>query len=166
HASIITRQLSLFTPRRPPKSTLLPYTTLFRSGNTPYIVRVALLTNQSLDNILRNDYIHINTHGGIEKFKHDKGESFRMNMKMLYTFPQRRLMISVPVTLVIGFIGGALVDRSFLQRTILFGTIVMIYATMVGFQFKELSSLKGTKVLVLSIIINFAIIPFVAYLLG
>ncbi|HLR79625.1 MAG TPA: bile acid:sodium symporter [Bacillota bacterium] len=87
-------------------------------------------------------------------------------MKMLYTFPQRRLMISVPVTLVIGFIVGALVDTSFLQPTILFGTIVMIYATMVGFQFKELTSLKGTKVLVLSIIINFAIIPFVAYLLG
>src|SRR5699024_11306224 len=60
----------------------------------------------------------------------------------------------------------ALVDTSFLQPTILFGTIVMIYATMVGFQFKELTSLKGTKVLVLSIIINFAIIPFVAYLLG
>lgn len=89
-----------------------------------------------------------------------------MNMKKLYTFPKRNLLISVPLVLVAGFVIGAFVDTSFLQPTILYGTIIMIYATMVGFQLKELTSLKGSKVLVLSLIINFAIIPLVAFLLG
>lgn len=87
-------------------------------------------------------------------------------MKKLYTFPQKYLLISVPLTLILGFATGTLFDTSFLQPTILIGTIVMIYATMVGFKFKELTNFKGSKVLIYSIIINFAIIPVVALLLG
>lgn len=87
-------------------------------------------------------------------------------MNKLYRFPAKHLLISVPLTLILGFIVGSIWDTSVLQPTILFATIVMIYATMVGFNVKELTSLQGSKVLFLSIVINFMIIPLVAYGLG
>lgn len=87
-------------------------------------------------------------------------------MKKIYTFPQKYLLLSVPLTLILGFIVGTITDTSFLEPTILIGTIVMIYATMVGFKFKELTNFKGSKVLIYSIIINFVIIPLIALLLG
>lgn len=84
----------------------------------------------------------------------------------LYRFPQKYMLISVPMTLILGFIIGNFVDTSFLQPTLLVGTIIMIYATMVGFNFKQLASTEGSKVLVFSVIINFLIIPIIAYGLG
>ncbi len=87
-------------------------------------------------------------------------------MNKLYTFPQRYLMISVPLTLIIAFIVGTMVDTRVLQPVVLYATIIMIYATMIGFNFKQLTSTQGTKVLVFSMIINFAIVPVIAYLLG
>lgn len=87
-------------------------------------------------------------------------------MKKLYFFPQKHLLISVPATLSLGFIVGTFVDTSFLKSTILFATIIMIYATMVGFKWKELTHLKEKKILFASIVINFIIIPFIAFLIG
>ncbi|EMT44914.1 arsenic resistance protein [Anoxybacillus flavithermus] len=87
-------------------------------------------------------------------------------MKKLYFFPQTYLLISVPATLLLGFIVGTFVDTSFLKSTILLATIVMIYATMVGFKWKELTHLKEKKILFASLVINFAIIPLVAFLIG
>ena len=87
-------------------------------------------------------------------------------MKKLYFFPQKHLLISVPATLLLGFIVGTFVDTSFLKSTILFATIIMIYATMVGFKWKELTHLKEKKILFASIVINFIIIPFIAFLIG
>ncbi len=89
-----------------------------------------------------------------------------MNIKKIYVFPQKNLLISIPLTLIAGFAIGTFIDTSFLQPSILIGTIIMIYATMVGFKFKELTSLKGTKALGYSVVINFAVIPLVAFLLG
>lgn len=87
-------------------------------------------------------------------------------IKKLYVFPQKYLMISVPLTLILGFLFGAVIDTSFLKPTILIGTIIMIYATMVGFKINELKSKKGNKILIISLLINFLIIPAVAFLLG
>lgn len=87
-------------------------------------------------------------------------------MKKIYTFPQKYLLLSVPLTLILGFVIGTFVDTSFLKPTILIGTIIMIYATMVGFKFKELTNFKGSKVLIYSMIINFAVIPLVAFAIG
>ncbi|MDA3129212.1 arsenic resistance protein [Aliibacillus thermotolerans] len=87
-------------------------------------------------------------------------------MKKLYVFPQKHLLISVPLTLILGFIVGSLVDTSVLRPTILFATIIMIYATMVGFKFKELTSFQGSKGLGLSLLLNFIVIPLVAYGIG
>lgn len=87
-------------------------------------------------------------------------------MIKLYRWPQKYVTYSVPLILLIGFLIGSLVDTSILQPTLLIATIIMIYATMIGFNFNELTSLKGTKVLFFSVLINFLIVPLVAYLLG
>lgn len=87
-------------------------------------------------------------------------------MKKLYFLPQKYLLISVPFTLLLGFITGTLVDTSILKNTILIATIIMIYATMVGFKVKELTNIRGTKALKYSVLINFLIIPLIAFLLG
>lgn len=87
-------------------------------------------------------------------------------MLKIYRWPQKHITFSVPIILLLGFFIGSLVDTSILQPTLLLATIIMIYATMVCFNLKELTSLKGTKVLVFSVLINFLIIPIIAYLLG
>lgn len=78
----------------------------------------------------------------------------------IYRAPAKYLMYSVPLTLLIGFIVGLNFDTTPMKSTLLIGTIIMIYATMVGFNFKQLASTAGSKVLIFSVIINFVIIPF------
>ncbi|WP_017471242.1 arsenic resistance protein [Amphibacillus jilinensis] len=87
-------------------------------------------------------------------------------MKQIYRFPQKYLMISVPLTLVIAFVLGTMIDTSVLQPTILYATIIMIYATMIGFNYKQLTTIKDVRVLLYSMLINFLIVPVIAYLLG
>ena len=87
-------------------------------------------------------------------------------MFKIYQLPSKYLLASVPLTLLLGFIIGSYFDTSFLKPTILIATMVMIYATMVGFNLKELTSLKGAKTLIYSLIINFLLIPIIAYLIG
>lgn len=87
-------------------------------------------------------------------------------MNRIYVFPQKYLLLSIPLTLMLGFVIGTIADTSVLQPTILVATIIMIYATMIGFNFKELTTIKGSKVLFYSVLINFLIVPAVAYLLG
>lgn len=85
---------------------------------------------------------------------------------MIYRAPAKYLMYSVPLTLLIGFIVGLNFDTTPMKSTLLIGTIIMIYATMVGFNFKQLASTAGSKVLIFSVIINFVIIPVIAFGLG
>ncbi|UCZ52170.1 arsenic resistance protein [Bacillus shivajii] len=87
-------------------------------------------------------------------------------MKKVYTFPQKYLMFSIPTTLILGFIIGMFIDTSFLRGTILFATIIMIYATLIGFKLKELKSIKGSKIHGFAIVMNFLIIPGIAYAIG
>lgn len=87
-------------------------------------------------------------------------------MKTLYSLPQKYLLISVPLTLVLGFIVGTFVDTSFLRGTILVATIIMIYSTLIGFKLKEITSFTGGKILGFSMAINFILIPGIAYLIG
>jgi len=89
-----------------------------------------------------------------------------IKLNKIYTFPQRHLLLSVPLTLVLGFVVGTYLNTKFLQPTIMVATIIMIYATMVGFKLKELTTLKESKVLGYSILINFLIVPVIAYILG
>lgn len=95
-----------------------------------------------------------------------KGQQPLPTWEKIYRLPRKYLMLSVPITLLIGFLIGINYDTSSLKGTLLYGTIVMIYSTMVGFNFKSLASSKGNKVTGVAMLLNFLLIPIVAYVLG
>jgi len=87
-------------------------------------------------------------------------------MKKLFFWPGKNLVSVIPIVLVFGFIAGYFVDTSGLQQYILFITVLMIYPTMIGFNMREAFNLAYWQVLSLSIILNFLLIPLLAYGLG
>lgn len=88
------------------------------------------------------------------------------SLKRLYFFPQKHLMLSIPVVLVISFVTGTVFDMGFLKNTIIIATVIMIYATVIGLNIKEIFSLSHKKLIGFSLLINFLLIPLSAYILG
>lgn len=84
----------------------------------------------------------------------------------IYRAPAKYLMYSVPLVLIIGFFVGLKWDTSFLKGTLMYGTITMIYATMIGINFKSLLSTKGMKVVTSAMLVNFIAIPLITIAIG
>src|SRR5699024_12493384 len=79
---------------------------------------------------------------------------------------QNNLMISLSAVLVIAVIVGFLYDTSWMSSTILIATMLMIYPTMIGIQWKALFNLTEKKLISFAMIINFIAIPIIALALG
>lgn len=92
-----------------------------------------------------------------------KKESF---FKKILFMPSRNTVSVIPIVLIVGFITGLILDTSNLKNFILPVTIIMIYPTMIGFKLNEVFNLSHGKLLLTSAVINFVIIPLIAYLLG
>lgn len=86
-----------------------------------------------------------------------------MNLLLL---PARNIALTIPVVLVAGFITGLYVDTSPLKSYLLPVTMVMIYPMMIGFKLGEIINLAHKKLILVSLGINFLIIPLLAYFLG
>ena len=85
----------------------------------------------------------------------------------LYTLPQRRLLLALPAVLVASFGVGLVVDTSALGDTVLFATVIMIFATMVGLRLEELTALRSeARLLTVATLVNFLWIPLVATGIG
>lgn len=84
-------------------------------------------------------------------------------MKKMFFLPSKNLVLSIPIVLTAGFFTGLLTDTSFMKSYILALTFLMIYPTMIGFKLKEAVDLSHAKVLLISIGVNFLMIPAVAY---
>lgn len=87
-------------------------------------------------------------------------------VKRIFLYPSNNLLVVIPTVLVAGFVTGYAFDLSGLKSFILPTTFLMIYPTMIGFQLKEAFSLTYGKVILWSILLNFALIPLLAYGLG
>lgn len=87
-------------------------------------------------------------------------------LKKILFLPSRNTASVIPIVLVIGFITGLLVDTSNLKNYILPVTVLMIYPTMIGFKLNEVFNFRHGKLLLIAVIINFLIIPLIAYILG
>lgn len=87
-------------------------------------------------------------------------------MKKIFHLPAKNLALSIPVVLVIGFIVGYFTDTAFLKNYILIFTFLMIYPTMIGFKLKEAVDLSHMKLVLMAMLLNFAVIPLMAYSLG
>src|SRR5690625_1570536 len=78
----------------------------------------------------------------------------------------RRLSLSIPLFLVLGFIFGLSFDAQFLLYAITPLTLIMIYPMMVGVRLRQLFQPGGNTVQGWALAVNFILIPLVAYGLG
>lgn len=78
----------------------------------------------------------------------------------------RNLVLFIPLSLVLGFITGYFFDLSPLKNLVLLLTFVMIYPMMVNLKFKKIFEGGDFRLILVTQIINFMIIPFLAYGLG
>ncbi|MDM8518743.1 bile acid:sodium symporter [Anaerolineales bacterium HSG6] len=68
--------------------------------------------------------------------------------------------------MILGIITGYFFDMSFIKVTIVPLTFLMVYPMMVNLQIEKVLSLEGLKCQVVTQIINFGVIPFIAFGLG
>lgn len=78
----------------------------------------------------------------------------------------KNLSLSIPIFLVLGFITGLSTNTDSLAILIAPLTLLMVYPMMVGVKPKQLLHPGNNAVQVWALVINFAIIPFIAYGLG
>ncbi|MEN8904480.1 MAG: bile acid:sodium symporter [Clostridiales bacterium] len=87
-------------------------------------------------------------------------------MWKLIAFIQKNLTWSIPVFMIVGFIYGLVFKNSSLKILILPLSFLMVYPMMVNLQLRSILSNSDKKVQVVAQIINFLIIPFVAFTIG
>nr|WP_198003909.1 arsenic resistance protein [Thermosinus carboxydivorans] len=78
----------------------------------------------------------------------------------------QNLIIAIPVAMLLGFLAGIIADTAMLKPWITPLTIVMVYPMMVTLNFKKVLVGKDTKAQVLALLVNFGMIPLLAYLTG
>jgi ACR3 family arsenite efflux pump ArsB/nucleotide-binding universal stress UspA family protein len=78
----------------------------------------------------------------------------------------KNLTIAIPVMMVSGFLFGILWDASFLKGFIIPFTFLMVYPMMVNLNIQKVFEGGDLKSQVLTQVINFGIIPFLAYFVG
>ncbi|MBN2064817.1 MAG: arsenic resistance protein [Sedimentisphaerales bacterium] len=79
---------------------------------------------------------------------------------------QKNLVYSIPAFMLAGIIVGWLADVSALKATVMPLTFLMVYPMMVNMQLKKLLTHGDTKLQLLTQLINFGIIPFIAFGIG
>jgi ACR3 family arsenite efflux pump ArsB len=87
-------------------------------------------------------------------------------MWRILTSINKNLVSAIPSMMLLGFVAGLLFGVSFLQNLIIPFTFLMIYPMMVVLKIKKVLEGGDIKAQILTQIINFAIIPFVAYGIG
>ncbi len=87
-------------------------------------------------------------------------------MWKLMTKITKNLIIAIPVMMISGFVFGLLFDSAFLKGLIIPFTFLMVYPMMVNLNIKKVFEGGDLKAQLLTQLINFGIIPFLAYLVG
>ncbi|OEF98662.1 arsenic resistance protein [Desulfuribacillus alkaliarsenatis] len=85
-------------------------------------------------------------------------------MQRLFTFPSQNLHLVIPLSMILGVFLGIFVNTEQLRAIILPLTFVMVVSAMLGFPWRALFHRHGNKILCISLVINFIIVPFVAWL--
>lgn len=84
----------------------------------------------------------------------------------LFLLPSRNIVVTIPLVLAVGFVTGLLIDTSVLKNYLLPVTILMIYPTMIGYKINEIVNFSHTRLLMAASVINFVLVPVLAYILG
>ncbi len=89
-----------------------------------------------------------------------------MKILDLFFLPSRNIALTIPLILTVGFIAGLFWDTGVLKGYLLTATMFMIYPTMIGFKIKEIVDLSNIRLLLTASVINFILVPALAYILG
>ncbi|MDB9495623.1 bile acid:sodium symporter [Spirulina major CS-329] len=79
---------------------------------------------------------------------------------------QKNLVWSIPAVMVLGLIFGSVTDPMFLRATIIPLTFLMVYPMMINLQVAKVFMGGNVRLQLVTQLINFAIIPFLAFGLG
>lgn len=82
--------------------------------------------------------------------------------KMLYLI-KKHLTWAIPIVMILGLICGSIYDLSFLKAAVMPLTFLMVYPMMVNLQVEKIFSTDSIKAQVVTQLINFAVIPFIAF---
>jgi len=83
------------------------------------------------------------------------------------SYLQKNLSWTVPLFMAAGFFTGLVLENpDFLKNLILPLTFLMVYPMMVTMQFKKIFEKGDSKVQIVTQVINFALIPFIAFTIG
>lgn len=85
--------------------------------------------------------------------------------KLIQTI-SRHLIVAIPVVMILGFFYGLTGDVDWLQSLIVPFTILMVYPMMVTLKIKQVLAGGDAKAQVLTQLINFGVIPFLAFGVG
>ncbi len=85
--------------------------------------------------------------------------------KLLQTI-NKNLIVAIPVLMVAGFITGIFINAAPLKQLIVPFTFLMVYPMMVTLKIKKVIEGGDTKAQILTQLINFGLIPFIAFGLG
>ena len=87
-------------------------------------------------------------------------------MLSLLSLLSKNLILAIPVTMLLGFMAGLLAPSVWMKSLIVPLTFLMVYPMMVSLKLAKVLEGGDGKAQVLAQVINFAIIPFVAFALG
>lgn len=87
-------------------------------------------------------------------------------MWKVLNFISKNLVIFIPLSLIAGFISGYFFNLQSIKKLVLFFTFVMIYPMMINLKFKKIFEGGDFKVIMVAQILNFFVIPFLAYGIG
>lgn len=78
----------------------------------------------------------------------------------------KNLPFFITVTMSIGFIQGLLIDLNYLKHLITPLTFLIVYPTMISLNYKKVFEVKEKKLQIIAQLINFVLIPLIAFALG
>jgi ACR3 family arsenite transporter len=87
-------------------------------------------------------------------------------MLTLLSLISKNFIIAIPITLLLGFAFGLVAPTAWLKNLIIPLTFLMVYPMMVSLKLAKVLEGGDAKAQVLAQLINFAIIPFIAFALG
>lgn len=87
-------------------------------------------------------------------------------MWKLLALLQKNLVLTIPAAMVAGLCSGWLWNASPLKSAIVPLTFLMVYPMMVNLQLEKVFSTEGLRCQAVTLLINFAIIPFLAFNMG
>lgn len=88
------------------------------------------------------------------------------NKSKLFYFPSKNISLVVSIMIAIGLFVGNYVNTEYLRVLMPIAILTMILPTMIGFKWREMTNLSHWKVFAAAGLINFIMIPLLAYTLG